>query len=50
MEEANMQLKKGLSVKEVSFAVGYNDESYFCRRFKKVFGKTPKQYQKDVFN
>ena len=50
MHEAQKELQKGLAVKEVCFTVGYSDESYFCRRFKKYFGKTPKQYQLDTSN
>lgn len=31
-----------MSVGEVAYAVGFNDPSYFSRRFKEVFGNTPK--------
>ena len=47
MNEAIEKLKDGMSVKEVCFAIGYNDVSYFCRRFKKNLGITPKQFQKE---
>lgn len=40
-------LEKGtLSVQEVSIRVGYSDQNYFCRIFKKITGLTPKEYQK----
>ncbi len=35
-----------VSVREVSFLSGYNDESYFSREFKKHFGISPKEYAK----
>lgn len=31
------------SVSDVAYAVGFNDPSYFSRRFKEVFGSSPKQ-------
>lgn len=31
-------------VHEVSYTLGYSDLPYFCRRFKKYFGKSPRQY------
>lgn len=34
------------SVSEVCFLSGYNDESYFCREFKKHFDVTPREYMK----
>ncbi len=34
-----------LLVKEVSQAVGYEDDHVFMRRFKKYVGKTPKEYR-----
>lgn len=37
--------KKDLSVKEISLAVGCEDEHYFSRFFKKVTGLTPLQYR-----
>ena len=35
-------------VKEISLAVGYEDDHVFIRRFKKETGKTPGQYRKEV--
>jgi AraC-like DNA-binding protein len=46
MEAAKEKLKLHFSVKEVAYAVGYTDDAYFCRRFKKCFGMTPKHFMK----
>lgn len=35
-----------LSVKDVAYAIGYNDPNYFVRLFKKTTGFTPGEYQK----
>ena len=35
----------GASVKEVAYAVGFNDLSYFTRAFKRQLGVCPRQYQ-----
>jgi len=45
MEEAKEMLRI-LSVKETSYAVGYTDEAYFSRRFKKYQGMTPGTFSK----
>lgn len=37
-----------MSVSEVSVAVGFQDFAYFSRLFKKVIGKSPKEYCKSV--
>lgn len=42
----SLLLARGLSVKEVGLAVGYQDPNYFVRLFKKVTGYTPSEYQK----
>lgn len=36
------------SVKEVCFQVGYSEPNYFSRVFKKAYGITPSQYQKNA--
>ena len=47
MEEARRLLDSGeLKVYEVARQVGYEDERYFQKTFKKIFGVTPKDYQK----
>jgi AraC-like DNA-binding protein len=35
-----------LSIKEVAFQSGFEEEQYFCRFFKKTMGKTPSSYRK----
>ncbi|PWM71819.1 MAG: hypothetical protein DBX59_08005 [Bacillota bacterium] len=47
MREARLLLDKDeSSIKNVAFAVGYNDYAYFSKEFKKHFGYTPGQYRK----
>ncbi len=49
VDNAKRLLKEtGLLVKEVSVAVGYEDDIVFTRRFKKYVGKTPGQYRMEV--
>jgi len=36
-----------MSVKEISFALGYNDPLYFSRLFKKLMSASPLQYRKE---
>jgi two-component system response regulator YesN len=46
VEEAKRLLSDPVvSIKEASFAVGYNDPNYFSRVFKKVTGQTPTEYR-----
>ena len=42
---ARMLLDSGavLSVKEAAFSSGFDDPSYFCRAYKKRYGKTPRE-------
>jgi AraC family transcriptional activator of mtrCDE len=37
-----------LSVKEISFSVGFNDQSHFVRDFKKKYGLTPTEFRKSL--
>lgn len=46
MEAAYKLLNEGFTVKEVSKKVGYNDEFYFSRLFKKSFGVAPSKLKK----
>lgn len=46
MTAAYKLLNEGLAVKEVSKKIGYNDEFYFSRLFKKSFGVTPSKLKK----
>ena len=36
----------GLSIKEITAEVGYNDQNYFSRIFKNKYGLSPKEYRK----
>lgn len=38
--------KSNITIHDVSAQIGYNDQNYFCRIFKKNTGLTPKEYQK----
>ncbi len=47
LAEAKVLLTKGgMAIKDVGYAVGYQDPNYFVRLFKKVTGYTPSEYQK----
>ena len=46
MDRARQLLETSyLSVKEIGYHVGLNDESHFARDFKKVYGAPPKVYR-----
>ncbi|SHJ07063.1 hybrid sensor histidine kinase/response regulator transcription factor [Pseudozobellia thermophila] len=48
LRHASQLLKKtNLTVSEVCFRSGFNNRSYFYREFKKLYYKTPKDYQLD---
>ena len=44
LEHAHYMLKNfpHLNLKEISFSCGFNDVSYFCKMYKRAYGKTPK--------
>lgn len=42
---ASLLRSSSLSVKQIAFQVGYQDEHYFHNVFKKYFGLTPRKYQ-----
>lgn len=42
MEQAKLLLTRGYSVSRAAYAVGYNDEFGFSKKFKKYFGVSPK--------
>lgn len=47
MEHAKQQLENtDKSIQEIAFSVGYNDEKYFSRSFKKLTGLVPSDYRK----
>ncbi len=39
-----------LSLKEITFEIGYNDPNYFSRVFRRVYGITPTEYRKMIIN
>ncbi|WP_420591143.1 helix-turn-helix domain-containing protein [Bacterioplanoides sp.] len=45
---ARSELEKGTGIDDVVFDFGFSDLSHFNRRFKPIYGMTPKQYQKSV--
>jgi len=45
----SLMLDPQLSMKEITFEVGYNDPNYFSKVFKKVCGCSPSEYRKMVF-
>lgn len=44
--QSRRYLEQGLSIREVAYRSGYQDESSFIKKFKKVQGISPKQYVK----
>lgn len=47
MKEAQLLLKNtDDSIQSIAFSVGYHDEKYFSRLFKKVTGLSPSEYRK----
>ncbi len=47
MEHAKQLLENtDKSIQEIAFSVGYNDEKYFSRTFKKLTGLIPSDYRK----
>lgn len=45
-QAANMLKDENLNVSEVAYRVGINYPQYFAMSFKKMFGKSPSEYQK----
>ena len=43
-----MQTNKKAMIKEVSMDVGYNDQYYFSKLFKKITGMWPTEYQRKL--
>jgi signal transduction histidine kinase/DNA-binding response OmpR family regulator len=44
---ANLIRAKADTVSQIGYAVGFNDQSYFAKRFRKKFGKSPSEYSND---
>lgn len=50
IERACVYLKQNyLKIYEISYRVGFRDEKYFSKVFKKVKGMSPKEYSKEVY-
>ncbi|EFM12599.1 two component transcriptional regulator, AraC family [Paenibacillus curdlanolyticus YK9] len=45
-----LMLNPQLSMKEITFEVGYNDPNYFSKVFKKICGASPSEYRKMVLH
>ena len=48
MEKALVLLKKDMIVRECAFELGYTDEFYFSRDFKKYYGFPPSEIKKEL--
>lgn len=48
MKNAAILLSQGKSVTTVSYDVGFLDVEYFSKNFKKYFGETPSEYQRNI--
>jgi AraC-like DNA-binding protein len=42
----DLLLNSELSIKEIAFQSGFEEEQYFCRYFKKAMGRTPSSYRR----
>lgn len=50
MEQAkNLIMKNNVSLKEISYLVGYRDPNYFSRVFKRYYQCSPRQFQNKIF-
>jgi AraC-like DNA-binding protein len=47
MQKAQEMLHQQHAVKDTAYALGYSDAAYFCRRFKKHFGRPPGKFTAD---
>jgi two-component system response regulator YesN len=48
IEKAKEVLAGGASAKEASYLLGFSDQAYFTRVFKKLEGRTPCEYQDEI--
>lgn len=48
MEKSQMLLTSNQPVKDVAYALGFNDHSYYIRQFKKIVGMTPLEYRQNM--
>ncbi|MEJ2507417.1 MAG: response regulator, partial [Ignavibacteriaceae bacterium] len=47
---ADLLINKAGTIAEICYKVGFNDQAYFSRVFKKQFGCSPSEYKKDEFS
>lgn len=51
LDEAKKLLSDtNLSVKQIAYSVGFTDDTYFMKTFKKTFGITPTEYRNKILN
>jgi AraC-like DNA-binding protein len=50
LEAKRMLMHTSLSVSEIAYKLGFRDNSYFGRYFKKAAGMTPKEFRTSCFN
>ena len=50
LKKAIFSMLEGKNIKESAKSAGYDDEIYFTKKFKKIFGMTPSEYRKNVKN
>jgi len=44
---ANLLLRKTFTVAEVTYMVGFNNHSYFSKRFQEMYGRSPKPFAEE---
>jgi len=49
LEAKRMLMHSSLSISEIAYKLGFNDNSYFGRYFKKVVGMTPESFRRSCF-
>lgn len=50
MDKAKELIRHGIPLKEIGLMVGYTDQAHFYKAFKRHFGVTPGEMQKDINN
>ena len=41
----NQRRETGLTIAEIATDVGFSDQNYFDKRFKRAFGRTPREFR-----
>ena len=44
---ARLLRETGKTIAEIAETAGFSDQSYFDKRFRRAFGKTPKEFRSD---